>query len=165
MLTTLRSHYGHQHPPFLTLGTIVEELHDDEQKSYLLCIQPRCDSVRLDKKTPFPFLSLDLSSEEGEFDMVVKNGKQETVYLKVITKPSMCRIIEFTPSSPDIGVIRTQRDDTKALWFPEVEGLRYRYLHELKEGYAQRVVNSFASEISRVGLNELEWLRRSARKH
>ncbi|MFA4846332.1 MAG: response regulator receiver domain, partial [Patescibacteria group bacterium] len=54
-LTVLRSVYYDQ-APTLTLGTLLEMVGDNP--SYLVCIQPRCDCVRIGDDRAFPFLPL-----------------------------------------------------------------------------------------------------------
>ena len=53
--------------PFLTLGVVVQK-----EDNYLLCIQQRCDSVRIDKNETRNFLFLPLT-QKGSFPIVIKN--------------------------------------------------------------------------------------------
>ena len=53
-VTSMRSYYGHT--PRLTLGSIIK--HQIEA-TYWLCMQPRCDSTRINRDRPFAFLPLD----------------------------------------------------------------------------------------------------------
>ncbi len=39
--------------------------------------------------------------------------------------------------------------------------VKFQWILELKEAHAQRIVNNFAAQLSRVGLAESEWLRRT----
>ena len=61
ILTSTKSHYPIKlYEPTLTLGTIIK----DDQEKYWLCIQPRCDSVRINDERKFLFLALNII--EGE---------------------------------------------------------------------------------------------------
>ena len=40
------------------------------------------------------------------------------------------------------------------------QGTKYYWLGELRFDFAQKIINEYSSEISRVGVNESEWLRR-----
>jgi hypothetical protein len=45
--------------------------------------------------------------------------------------------------------------------FTSVDGIEFEWLCDLKSNHAQRIVNDFSAYLSRVGLDESEWLRRS----
>jgi hypothetical protein len=48
-------------------------------------------------------------------------------------------------------------------YFSDVYKVKYQWLGELTSEHAQRVANEFAANISRVGLDESEWLRLKAK--
>jgi hypothetical protein len=50
-------------------------------------------------------------------------------------------------------------DETGKHYFLDSSGNRFEYICELKNDFAQSIVNKFASKISRVALNHSEWLR------
>ena len=69
-LTSLRSQYDAP-PPVLKLGSIVAHKRSGNPV-YLLCIQPLCDSVRLDRSRKFPFLKLkERDRNTSRFDLVI----------------------------------------------------------------------------------------------
>lgn len=41
--------------------------------------------------------------------------------------------------------------------------MQFKWISELKNDHAQRISNDFAAKLSRVGLDESEWLRRWAK--
>ena len=47
----------------LTLGTTV---YDENNKRYLLCMQPICDSVRIDEERSFLFAELKIGAGDGQ---------------------------------------------------------------------------------------------------
>lgn len=146
-------------PPRLTLGTVVKG-ETGATTSYLVCIQPRCDSVRLKDDDPpaFAFLRGTKVSAADRFDFAVHDGSGY-VRLQVESKTSNQVLLRFKPTN---GVVRARRtehgNDFEAI---EPAGT-YRWIGQLKDTHAQRLAQRFASSISRVGLNESEWLRRSA---
>lgn len=81
MLTTLKTRYQEDatSPPMLTLGTIVAKKVESQGSiswEYWLCIQPRCDSVRLQHTTSFPFLPYKIiaNNREQGFDLALRDG-------------------------------------------------------------------------------------------
>lgn len=146
-------------PPWLRLGTII--CNDTaEQRRYLLCIQPRCDSVRLKDREPNKFAFLVASAVEPpkQFDIVVEDGPKNFQRLKVAGRVADIHTESFESKG---GVVRATWNDN-GYYFAGSAGA-FRWIAQLKDGHAQRVANRFASELSRVGVNESEWLRRSAR--
>lgn len=149
-LTTMRSYYSH-HPPILTLGTI---LKDKQDSSYWVCIQPRCDSVRLKEARSFPFLPLSERSEKDKFDVIIKEGNR---YRRLLCgkKAYQLKLITFTPNTDQ--VVKSV-EEQKTFNFKE-DGKSYEWLGELRTEHSLRLSNHFAAMLSRVGLDESEWLR------
>lgn len=158
MLTTIRSHYNAP-PPFLNLGSIIA-VREGEAATYYICIQPVCDCVRIDGKRKFPFLKL--NPRPSKFDVIVKdNGK--LVELKVDYKLYNMETLYFMPEERLIKARQVDRD----IWIFDGTNesgtpLECFWIADLKFAHAQRIVERFASETSRVGLTESEWLRRMA---
>lgn len=161
---------GTQPAPRLTLGTMLKEKRDDKAKGaaptpYLLCIQPRCDSVRVEKKgRNFIFIPAKPSAE-GRFDLVIRDPEDgSTVRIELRNKAKYIQVIPFKPAKED--VIRAQRsgeDSTFVFEAPDGQSVRqFLWVGQLKEAQAQRIANQFAADLARVGLDEYEWLRRSA---
>jgi Response receiver domain len=165
----------------LTLGTILQvdsssNLSEDSN-TYWLCIQPRCDSIlRGEDKRFFPLLPLKIVTD-NQFSIIVKNNQNKHVLLKLIDKVHRVKMECFISSSDNDSIIAqpedvlssegilSDQDNPKAFFFKATDGTnvtRYRWIAELKRDHAQRIANNFASNLSRVGLNESEWLRRSA---
>ena len=42
-------------------------------------------------------------------------------------------------------------------------GKQFYWMGELRDNFSQRIINNLGSHLSRVGLDESEWLRRSAK--
>lgn len=171
-LTSLRTRYESvTTAPMLTLGTVLQDIMKDVETSYeyWLCIQPRCDSVRLNGNLrPYPLLPYQTKEpNHKKFDLVVRGSDKKFVRLKLVNSPSQCRVEPFTPSEEDPHVVRAvKKEDEFIFESAEIEGTqqrRYRWIADLKYEQAQRDISSFASYVSRVGLDEFEWLRRSAK--
>lgn len=148
--------------PRLTLGTLIKQvLLDDVEgqvERYYLCIQARCDSVRVDALRKFLFLPLEKVGGNSKFHFVVEEN--EFTKLRIIKEAFELRTIKFNPNAEHQVVLASEADGKYC--FESNHGERYQWLADLKEAHAQREVNNFAAKISRVGLDESEWLRRWA---
>ena len=161
VLTSLRSRYEAP-PPVLRLGSIVAT-KDSGNSIYLLCIQPLCDSVRLDRTRKFPFLKLnERKAGSGQsFDLVVGDGQQ----LKRLYVSRNAYDIRVIPMKPDPKSKWVEGKRTNDQWeFRRVQGSPVRWLADLKPVFTHRILNQFVGHVSRVGLTESEWLRRMAKR-
>jgi hypothetical protein len=155
VLMSVRSRYASP-APHLTLGSIVLETRSGETR-YLLCVQPRCDSVRLDGERSFPFLPMKLVTEDQKCDFIIEE-KGTTTRLRLSDKPFEVRMIPFKPANENQVLARR----VKSGRFFKAAGTtsKYRWIADLKPEQAQRVANEYAHKLSRVGLTESEWLRK-----
>jgi hypothetical protein len=144
--------------PTLKLGSIV---HDG--KYYFICITPVCDSVRLkDKDTNFTFARLEKSEDEFGFVIPDVDG---LVRLSINRKRAY--FISYDLEISDQKDVRACRKvDAETLVFRPApvaadgsQGPELRWIADLKPMQAQRVVSSLTAHLSRVGLDEFEWLR------
>ena len=81
-LMKMRSVYTGDHP-HLTLGTVLFRRRDDK---YFICIQPKCDAVRLKDSTPFPLLSLERVNESDKFDLILKDEKNRNQWICLVAQ-------------------------------------------------------------------------------
>ena len=146
-LMSQRTYYDNHR--YLNLGSIIRELSDE--KRYLLCLQPTCDCVRLDDDSIFTFVFCLLKEAKGEKASHVI-GDTELIYKPKIEN---CITLKFKPTKGTI----TPND----LTFVDIDGKQYHWLTQMKTKHAQRAVEQFARELSRVGLTESEWLRLKAK--
>ena len=146
----------------LSMGTVVHRIGDDN--ATLLCVTPRCDSVRLTEKSSFLFLPL-TDPKSNTPQVVVPISKNEHRRMTISMNPSDWCIMDFYPdptrqcvlahlSGPDGSFIFKDASD------PEGE---YRWVGELKAEFAQSIAQLIAERMSRMPLNKSEWLRRSER--
>ncbi|MDD4992827.1 MAG: response regulator receiver domain [Paludibacter sp.] len=146
--------------PRLTLGTIIRSTKKPEQ--CLICIQQRCDSVRLDKNKPRKFLFLPLIVVGSDkFDIITPEG----IKLKLQKKSFSLRTIQFECDN-DEGVIKAEMSEDSKYIFKQIyvteDDEQFEWLLDLKDLHSQRIVSNYASELSRVGIDQFEWLRMSS---
>jgi hypothetical protein len=152
MITSMITDYAHG-KKYLNLGVIIESQEDKKQK--FLCLQPDCDSIRIENTTDFLFIEL---TEDAEyFGIIVKNG-EEFKKCKVAFGKKYRKSISFN----DSGKGTVESDDNYE--FKDADGKLYKYIGALKKLHAQKIMNDYSAYISRVGLNESEYLRRNRTK-
>ena len=161
MLTSLKNLYSGSQSPILTLGTILKKESDNpiESEKYWLCLQPRCDCVRIEDNRNFFFLPLEKVEGKRKFDVVVKIDESNYEKLKINQKIYESTHLNFSSNDGDDKVVRA-RIEGDFFIFKTTDGLIFKWISELKNQHAQRIANNFAANISRVGLDESEWLRR-----
>lgn len=146
-------------PRLLRLGTIV--LHAD---TYLVCLQPVCDSIRLDPGVPrgFPFLPLMVADSDGaRHDFVVQNPDHDEL-LRLRLQPKPQHLVSFLFLCGPSRTVEARK--SRGTWiFSDKRPRHFRWVAELKPEFAQRVAVNLAGEIARVGLAESELVRLSQR--
>ena len=172
-LTSLkREKYGSRHlpghwAPRLTQGTIIRGADDaDGMPVFLLCTQPRCDSVRLEKVREFPFLILKNggSGPQGAKQLLIirapKDADGSPVDMKIWVSPYpyQQKIISFDPANSPGDVIEAIKDGDK--WVFNDGDQTYEWIADLKDFLAQKICDQVSGRQGTVGLDEYEWLRR-----
>ena len=74
-------------------------------------------------------------------------------------KSYLCFTSVFSPDGTAQEIV-AKPDDQGAPFFESIDGKRFYWVDQLRTSHAQRAVERFASDLSRVGLTEAEWLRR-----
>ena len=148
-------------PPTLWLGSVVTAMVDGEDR-HLICMRPRCDCVRLDGETSFFFLPL-VEPKKVKEQLVVRLGN-EFKRLGIGLDPAGWVRRQFKPSEGHHAVIATKEEPDGAFVFTDTCDKRYTWQGELKAEYAQRIAQTFTTTLSRVAVDESEWLRRMAGK-
>ena len=167
MITSFKSRYGRSElRPILTLGTVIKsESAESSNKSekFWLCIQPRCDSVRIGEKRNFFFVPLEVVGEDKKFDLVLEDEENKFKKLKIYYKIYDSTHVEFSSDGSDEQVIRAKAENGDFVFYTADETRsKFKWVSQLKTEQAQRIANDFAAKLSRVGLDESEWLRRWA---
>jgi hypothetical protein len=156
LLTSVKSNYHSNLSPLLTQGTILYKRSD---QTYWICIQPKCDTVRIEGNRDFLFLPLKVVTAHDKFDFLLKIGN-EYLYFKVVSTVYKSQFFAFKADANreirgvfENGLIIMKKGTTQP---PLV------WLGELKSDFAQSIANEFAANLSRVGMDHSEWLRRSS---
>jgi hypothetical protein len=142
----------------LRLGTVVRY-----EGQYMVCVQPRCDSVRLGQaeRRQFPFLPFQAAVQrDSQYEVVVAcpDPVGGLVRLRLRTKPYLLTSFEFE-GGPCGNVEACAGGE---MWeFHDVSNRAFTWVAELKPEFAQRVAVNLAAELARVGLSESEQLRLS----
>lgn len=138
-------------PPRLELGVVVK----DKSAKFWLCIQPLCDSVRLQGKRAFPLMPLEKCADKP--DAMIRDG-DDFVAVSFQQHPYELKMLEFTPKE-ETGTV-TATGGPSNWQFKSVDGCVYHAVTRLRFEFAAKAVQGFASSASRVGVNVSEWLRR-----
>ncbi len=154
--------------PKLSLGSIIK---GQKTNQYWICIQQKCDSVRIkrDDIRRFLFLPLMQVSEGKKFNFLVIE-EDITIRLLVEYDTHNLRTIKFKANKNEAVYARkfAQSDKYffKPFYYKSHEDYNKKYdenfvwIFDLKDEHAQRIANTYSSKLSRVGLDESEWLRR-----
>ena len=142
-----------QKRPMLTLGTIIKNISSN---LYYICMQQRCDSVRIQGERRFLFLPLE-QNEEHYSIIVSKESK-----FRINESSYDLKTIKFRANNDEQAIYAVKNDNGKYL-FTSIHQEKYEWVVDLKEMHAQRIVNNYCAQLSRVGLNESEWLRLQAK--
>jgi hypothetical protein len=156
VLMSLRTRYEGAVPQ-LTLGTIVSNtarIKDKDVEQYWLCVQPVCDSVRIEDARPFPLLPLIPVSSHGKSSIIL--NEVETLFLEAKLNPYLVSMRTFAATHD--GQVFSKDDGGKRV-YQDVDGTVYVWRGELKAAHAQRIANDASFALARVGLYESEWNR------
>lgn len=145
-------------PRLLSMGTVVENTTSYET---LLCVTPRCDSIRLTEKTSFLFVLLSNLPKQDTPQVVVPVNKNE---YRCMTVSMDWRSIVFSPDCNQKCVLTQVENSEKYPSFRDANSNKYRWIGELKPEFAQSVAHFIGQRMSRIPLNKSEWLRRSERE-
>ena len=150
--------------PRLTIGTVMRT-EGSEEALYFLCLQPKCESVRLDTQKGFPLIPLvpletaEVGSNGEDLRLVVEPEPDHWEYFGIKTKPSDLTIRFFEPNSTPAGEVLASKEPDERFCFVDVDGKQYWWIAEVKDEHALRVADEVASALARPGPNDSEWLR------
>lgn len=153
--------------PRLGLGVILGHGESKSKRKYYLCMQPACDSVRLDVNTAFPLIPLRKVKPDTarNFDIVIPD---------VVNPPLVClsvgsmklremRLVAFAPD-PKARAVRAVHDGVRWEFLSGED--RFEWLGTVRPLHASRFAATLGSGSSRIGLDEHEFqrLRATARR-
>lgn len=158
-------------PPVLQLGAILvsEELVPtadcpdewETQQTFWLCLQPLCDSVRLEESTAFPLFPLKQNHTQAT-DLILED---ENGILRLTTfgvKFNQLNMPYFAPQGHTKAVTaRKSKTSGKEKWvFVDESATKYGWIGQVRQWKAQKLASGIASSASRIGLDEYEFLRK-----
>ncbi|MGO4175782.1 response regulator receiver domain [Bosea sp. TAF32] len=145
--------------PTLTLGTLVRTM--EAKPRYFLCVQPACDTVRVEEARYFPFIQLAVGGKKG--DNIVVQAEGGRVLLNVKKEPGARHYDKFAPDPETRSIrafARVEGGVIRGYSFSASEGRVYEWVGDIDSTKAQRIAVDLASTLARVGIDEYEWLRR-----
>lgn len=141
--------------PSLKQGTVIK----DRQGSYFLCIQPLCDSVRLQSLTSFTFIKIDeATGAKAKFSHVLKKADKTHLKLSISCKATTVKTFDFEPHIVD-KVVLSSKENNQYFFKEALTENNFEWFGEFKQSITQAIVNNLAAQISRVGNDSFEWLR------
>ncbi|MEZ9492128.1 response regulator receiver domain [Vibrio splendidus] len=147
----------HQDLPYLTQGTVVYCLGTAK---YYLCVTPKCDTLRLKEKRKFSFAPLTEIGEQdkGRFDIIIRN-KNLNGYISLSTQNKFhdLHTVEFAPD-PTSERVQCEKNESQ-LMFSNTGSFKFQWIGDLEELQAQNRVVGLVGDLSRTGVDEMEWLR------
>ena len=160
-LTGVRAHPGsHLYKsgelfPRLGLGTIVQ----DKDKTYLMCLQASCDSVRIKDTKSFLFVPLHRKDTEPEHVVPISIGANKFDWVGLSTaKESYCvvRSIDFSACQDTETVNAKRIKGQLGFRFEDAAGEVYLWIADLKRRRALRTVQRLGQHMGRLGFDEFE---------
>ena len=142
-----------QTPPRLELGIVLR----DDRGDYWLCIQPLCDSVRLESCRAFPMLQL--VQDDHRPAVMIRSPENTLIRIRFDTAPHRLTMPKFKPTSANAVFAHGQPSDWR---FTSVDAAEYRAVTRLRPELAAQAVQGLTSAASRPGFDASEWLRRKA---
>lgn len=166
LVTGVRAHPGSnlyksgKKLPQLGLGSVI--LSPD--KTYYLCLQASCDSVRLTKQAGFLFVPLHPCDEKQKPEVVVpvlrKGGVVECVGFSIPgTSYAESRSIRFEPDRKSQTVVASKLTSRRGFFFSATDGAAYKWVADLKQRRALRTAQKLGQSIGRLGFDEFEPFR------
>ena len=156
-LSILKTRYQNA-PPHLTLGVVLRQPKD---KSLWICIQPKCDSVRLGGESKkFPLLPI-FPGKGGKSTLPNLYVNETEPFCHIPIHPQNCQSIEFISARKDQSQILPKREKKKWFFRTSKKGCRFEFVTEFKDEIIQNILSDFAATTARVATNPSEWLRKS----
>ncbi len=155
--------------PELRLGTLVMKPAGSAVKDrHYVCIQPVCDSIRLEEPRDFIFLPITIVADHQfiDFDLAFQRLDGSPITGELDMRPYDVVTFKFAPNTKSNAVAARRRQlRARRRWaFRTQTGTQLYWLADLRNEQAQRIVHSFATRASRVGLAESEWARTAQHK-
>lgn len=155
-------HFYNKTIPTIQSGTIIKEINTDEDK-YYCCIQPPCDCFRIEQEgRHFLFIPLTEVDNDTSFDIPLLDGCSSPIYLKNIKNIYQLETIIFVPSHAGENICATAIENNFV--FTSKDERKFVFCAQLNEIHALRLIQTYSSNLARIGLMESDWQRRIASK-
>lgn len=155
-------HFYNKTIPTIQSGTIIKEINTDENK-YYCCIQPPCDCFRIEQEgRHFLFVPLTEVDNDTFFDISLLDGCSSPIYLKKIKNIYQLEKILFVPSHAGENICATVIENNFV--FTSKDERKFVFCAQLNEIHALRLIQTYSSNLARIGLMESDWQRRIASK-
>ena len=147
--------------PRLEAGVVLEN-----EGEYWLCVQPLCDSVRLQGPRKFPLLPLvvnvdETGSPKRDSEAMIRAADGTALPVSFSKKHYELLMTEFEPSKNESSVLAQPEGD--AWYFKDTNQTRYRAICRFRSEFTRQAVQKLTSGVARTGVDLSEWLRRSGR--
>ena len=149
--------------PELGLGSIVER-QSGQQKTYLLCLQAVCDSVRLADPTDFVFVPLDVRDMKPEHVVPITFDQQKDGLLGLCVDSkayTRAESLKFVPSESSKKVVARRSKDGSGWFYKTSSGETFRWIADLKRRRALRIAQRQGQSMGRLGFDEFEPFRKN----
>jgi hypothetical protein len=150
------------HIPYLTQGTIVAKYLAEDKFEFLLCVTPKCDSLRIGKHGGVPrmFSFAPLSEQRaGKPHDLILNHHGKYRFFKMQQKFYMLVHQEFVSSTTTRRVESVFSEVKNGFLFKDTLDCEYLWAGDLKDMNSQNRVTGLVSNLNRVGVDEFEWSR------
>ena len=161
-------------PPNLSIGTVLY-IYGSCHNCYLLCLQPKCESVRLKRAKRFPFIRLvpltcagkvSKSNSTKSLRLVVEGEDDKLEHFGIDPDLSELYYFYFNPNEVPAGVVRAESgSDSDEFVFYDAGNNRFRWVAQLKDEHAleiaREITDALAISMARPGPNYSEWLRQA----
>ncbi|WP_227525661.1 response regulator receiver domain [Klebsiella michiganensis] len=146
--------------PTIKQGSIVKK----SDTEFYMCMQPLCDSVRIQSPTNFIFIKIDrMTAANPKFTHVLRSADDTFMKFKIKPGSKDIHIFKLIPDITTSSIKVIRRDNRLVVCYikDDEQQAELSWIGEFKNSVAQSIANSLASNISRVGLDTNEWLRLS----
>lgn len=134
------------------------EQHESMDKGEVfLCLQPSCDTARINGERPFLFVKL--VPDHKRFQLPIPEGTGFS-HWRLPEKDERFILTPTFPASDQSGVVLAKKGSAcHSFYFSDVHGRKWFWLADLRDLTAVTMRDEALQPFSRVGVNSLEWLR------
>lgn len=146
--------------PSLTTGTVISYFDNAQQKKYLMCFTPACDTLRLSSPRPFVFLEGTIMSKK--YNLVISSDYDSDIGVFFDKKNPIVRTFNFTPEA-ETQRVRALKKDKKYIFTDGT--IEFEWVGEIRYSRAMSEMASIANNWMRIGIIDSEYLRLASKGH